>query len=565
MIFSRWPIRNKLQLGLGLLAASILTLFGSAYYGLYAYRGLVKSLSARSTELPLADQLRDCLAEIHEILSQVEDQQRFDAIAAGALAMNNATDETVWDADGILRQKCRSQFDLFCQTLEQYRTQLDNNRLHTEPGIGDDSYERDTLAKIDDILAKISKRDLEDPSGWRLDNEHKVSQLRKDVESLRERSAELPSHLLARLRELASDVRSQYRWAISLAWGTAILTTILLISAVQLFRKWIARPLATLVGGSRKVAAGDFDHRIRLESDDEMRELADSMNDMTARFQEIRDDLDCQVRERTKQVVRSEQLASVGFLAAGVAHEINNPLASIAMCSESLEGRLAELWNHVGESHSAERNVVRNYLEMIQKEAFRCKQITEKLLDFSRMGDPERQNTDLHELVAGVIEMIRHLGKYQNKNVVLRETGPVIAEICPQEIKQVVLNLITNGLDSVEAGRHGHDFGAGGKGPGSNSSSTDDGCGMTDEVLKHLFEPFFTRRRERAGHRAGPFDHLSHRRRSRRTHRRAQRRTGKRVASLPCRCRSANRSRLETRSRNYWRQRKIKLHLIIFN
>ena len=60
---------------------------------------------------------------------------------------------------------------------------------------------------------------------------------------------------------------------------------------------------------------------------------------------------------------------------------------------------------------------------MIQKEAFRCKQITEKLLDFSRMGDPERQNTDLRELVAGVIEMIRHLGKYQNKKVVLLETA----------------------------------------------------------------------------------------------------------------------------------------------
>ena len=74
-----------------------------------------------------------------------------------------------------------------------------------------------------------------------------------------------------------------------------------------------------------------------------MSELAEAMNDMTARFQAIRDDLDRQVQERTKQVVRSEQLASVGFLAAGVAHEINNPLASIAMCAESLEGRIREM------------------------------------------------------------------------------------------------------------------------------------------------------------------------------------------------------------------------------
>jgi signal transduction histidine kinase len=275
---------------------------------------------------------------------------------------------------------------------------------------------------------------------------------------------------------------------------TAGLCTILLAAAVQLFRKWIARPLSILVEGSREVAAGKFDHRINLECDDEMRELGESLNAMTARFQEIRDDLDCQVRERTKQVVRSEQMASVGFLAAGVAHEINNPLASIAMCSESLEGRLADLLDQMDDSRAADRDVVRSYLEMIQKEAFRCKQITEKLLDFSRMGDPERHHHDLRELVSSVIEMLRHLGKYQNKNVVLRDGPPVIAEVCAQEIKQVVLNLITNGLDSVEVGgtvkvaitadaRH------------ARIVVEDNGCGMTSDVIQHLFEPFFTRRR----------------------------------------------------------------------
>jgi two-component system, NtrC family, sensor kinase len=496
VLFSRWPIRNKLQLGLGLLAASILTLFGSAYYGLYAYRGLVKSLSVRSAELPLADQLRDYLAEFHEILSQVEDRQkRLDEIDSGGTLTNaSASDQAVWDADGILRQKCRTQFDLFCQTLDKYRALLDSNRLRTDLDIGDDTRERETLTKIDDLKDKI-RHEAEDPSGWRLDNEAKVHDLRTDVEKLHERTAELPSHLHERFRKLASEVHNEYRWAICLAWGTAVTTTILLIWAVQLFRKWIARPLATLVRGSREVAAGKFDHRIHLNTEDEMRELADAMNAMTTRFQEVREDLDCQVRERTKQVVRSEQLASVGFLAAGVAHEINNPLASIAMCSESLlESRLPELWSQMGDAYESERNVVQNYLEMIHKEAFRCKQITEKLLDFSRMGDPERHNTDLCELVSGVIEMVRHMGRYQNKNITLRQNGPVIAEICPQEMKQVVLNLITNGLDSIDAGgtvtvtvaQSGKD---------ARLVVEDNGCGMTDEVLKHLFEPFFTRRR----------------------------------------------------------------------
>jgi two-component system NtrC family sensor kinase len=495
VLFSRWPIRNKLRLGLGIIAASVLTLFGSAYYGLYAYRGLVKSISARSAELPLVDQLRDYLAELHERLSQVEDrQQRLNELDGATLPTATNPEQPVWDTDGTLRLRCRAQFDLFCQTLDQYRKLLDSNLRRTDLDIGDDTYERKTLTKMDDVLTRIRQRDLDDPSGWRLDNDHEVSDLRKDIETLRERAAELPTHLHERFRELASEVRNEYRWAIIVAWSTAILTTILLIWAVQLFRKWIARPLATLVQGSRHVAAGQFDHRIHLETDDEMRELADSMNAMTVRFQEIRDDLDCQVRERTKQVVRSEQLASVGFLAAGVAHEINNPLASIAMCSESLEGRLTELLDGVDDARSDDREVVRNYLEMIQKEAFRCKQITEKLLDFSRMGDPERHHTDLRELVDGVIEMIRHLGKYQNKSVVLQEGGPVLAEVCPQEIKQVVLNLITNGLDSIESGGTVK-VSLGIHRTEAHLTVEDNGCGMTDDVMRHLFEPFFTRRR----------------------------------------------------------------------
>lgn len=496
-MFSHWPIRYKLKLGLGLLAVSVLTLFGSAYYGLYAYRGLVKSLSARSAELPLANELSQSVADLRVILSEVEERHEY--APGSVMPLDQDPGQKDWGADGLLRRKYAAQFDLIRQKLDQYTDQLDVNRQRGDMQIGDDSQERATLSKIHKVIGRIEKYD-DNRNGvdWLLEDATKVGKLREDVEELRMLTAELPSHLHSRLHALANDVRTQYRVAIPLAWATVAIATLLLLASAQLFRKWVAQPLHTLVEGSREVAAGKFDHRIRLDSKDEMRELAEAMNAMTARFQEVRDDLDRQVQERTKQVVRSEQLASVGFLAAGVAHEINNPLAAIALGSESLERRLTELLEDVDDSRAADRDVVRSYLDMIQKEAFRCKQITEKLLDFSRTGDPQRHHTDLRSLVAGVIEMVGHISRKGNNQVELLPGEPVIAEVCQQEIKQVVLNLITNGLDSLDPGGK-VTVAVGTCGPNAEIVVNDNGCGMTEEVIKHLFEPFFTRRRNGQG------------------------------------------------------------------
>ena len=189
-------------------------------------------------------------------------------------------------------------------------------------------------------------------------------------------------------------------------------------------------------------------------------------------------------------MVRSERLASVGFLAAGVAHEINNPLASIAMCAESLESRLLEETDEGAEPDG----LTIKYLQMIQSEAFRCKGITEKLLDFSRTGPLKRQTADLTEIVAGVIEMVRHLGKYQHKRIELQDIEGILVSVNPQEIKQVVLNLLTNALDCVddEAGMVRIHLAR--RGGFAELTFEDNGCGMDEKVLEHVFEPFFTRR-----------------------------------------------------------------------
>ncbi len=170
---------------------------------------------------------------------------------------------------------------------------------------------------------------------------------------------------------------------------------------------------------------------------------------MTAKISVTYADLERQVQERSRQLVRSERLAGVGFLAAGVAHEINNPLASIAFCAEALDHRLEPFLSSSRAIPIIE--LVANYLKMIQEEAFRCKNITERLLDFSRCNDITRERIDLASLIQGVVEMIRHIGKYRGKTIVFHPREAVMAHVDSQEIKQVVLNLIVNALESMDA------------------------------------------------------------------------------------------------------------------
>jgi len=245
------------------------------------------------------------------------------------------------------------------------------------------------------------------------------------------------------------------------------------------------------------VARGDFNRRIEIHSGDEIQDLADAFNEMTRRLREMYANLAQQVNERSRQLVRSERLAGIGFLAAGVAHEINNPLASIAFCSEALERRLDELMRSRPDT-AQEKPIIAKYLKMIQEEAFRCKEITQKLLAFSRGGERKREQTDLAEIVQGVLDVVQHLQNCKGKQLAFEGQGVIPAWVNSQEIKQVFLNLVVNALDSMEEG--GKLTIASGRHAGmAELVFHDTGCGMTPEVLENLFEPFFTRSRTGKG------------------------------------------------------------------
>jgi signal transduction histidine kinase len=405
----------------------------------------------------------------------------------------------------LMRSDFRRHLDDVGNALEKYRQRLVDN-TSASGYIGDIKSEHVNVQQMEATLAKIKLIHTESNRSWPPTDEATRSALIEAADHLNFLAGQLPGHLHAKMLDLQVYVRGYYRIWIVLTWVACIAAALLIVLLLHLFYRWVFLPLDTLITGSRRVAGGDFDHRICLNSGDEMDELAQAMNDMTARFQQIRDDLDQQVRQRTREVIRGEQLASVGFLAAGVAHEINNPLASIAFCAESVEHRLNEilaahpdLAHQLVDSNNEDQLVVmQDYLKMMQGEAFRCKNITAQLLDFSRLGEIQKQEVNLSELVQSVIDMVRHLGKYKQKQISFDCLESVRVPVNSQEMKQVVLNLITNGLDSLD--------------PGGSVAVTllteddqvvltvaDNGCGMTDEVKAHLFEPFFTRRRDGQG------------------------------------------------------------------
>lgn len=480
----RWKrsIRVKVLVGLGLFLLLVVTLWGSGLYTTYAYRSLVKSLSRRAVELPLAAELsrqvgacRMGLSEFHGLRARPWPSTESDVASVQVL---------------MIRDQFRADLNEVEETLSRYRAELEHQVLDGFP-IADKQSEWQTLEQIEEALRRVHEADHDE--GWTLGGV-KVEQLDAELARLATLSAELPSHLHGKLRGFAAEVRNRYRTLIVGIWILAALAAVMFVLLLRLFYKWIFQPLRTLLHGSRRVASGEFDYRIRLDTEDEMAELAGAMNGMTERFQSIRDDLDRQVRERTRQVVRSEQLASVGFLAAGVAHEINNPLASIALCGESLEGRVRRLLDEGHRDHA----VIAKYLKMIQSEAFRCKGITEQLLDFSRIGPVTRQKTELGELVRGVIEMVGHMGRYQQMHVEFDPEEAVVASVHPQEMKQVVLNLLCNALDSLDAeGTVRIELCR--KCRFAELMFADDGCGMEPQVLEHIFEPFYTLRRKGTG------------------------------------------------------------------
>jgi len=192
--------------------------------------------------------------------------------------------------------------------------------------------------------------------------------------------------------------------------------------------------------------------------------------------------------EAIHAVGRAEKLAAVGRLAAGVVHEINNPLATIAACAEALEQRVVE-------GAFAESEVIDDlseYLGLIKSEAFRCKSITTGLLDFSRIRTGNRHPVDVGEILRSSVNLISHQKRGEKIGFVVEAADNVPRIYADSgQIQQAVIALGTNAIDAMPNGGT-LAFRARGEGNRVAIEIEDTGVGIPNEDMSKIFEPFFT-------------------------------------------------------------------------
>ncbi|MFQ5880978.1 MAG: sensor histidine kinase [Candidatus Methylomirabilales bacterium] len=204
-------------------------------------------------------------------------------------------------------------------------------------------------------------------------------------------------------------------------------------------------------------------------------------------YEEVRRSYE-QLRRSQDLLLRQEKLASLGRLAAGLAHEINNPLSSVAGFAEALQRRAQSEQLHGLE----ELRDVPEYLALIQEEVARASTIVRRLLDFARQREPSFEDLNLALLIRDTVALVKRQAAVANKQIVLDLTpGLLVVQADRQMLQQVILNLLTNALDAI--GEAGEVCITAVPAPGQVEVLVKDtGCGILPEHLAKIFDPFFT-------------------------------------------------------------------------
>ena len=280
---------------------------------------------------------------------------------------------------------------------------------------------------------------------------------------------------------------------------------LLLIALLSWFFVWevVGRPVTALQRGTERLKAGDLGYQIAVESEDELGDLARSFNGMSSQLKREHSEneawtrsLEQRVEQKTRELKRAhehalhtEKMASIGKMAAVLAHEINNPLSGILTYAKLLRKYVDKDGN--GKDRAQE---IRESLDLIASESRRCGDLVKNLLTFSRTTPMNLQPTNLNQVIEQALRLVQHQLELTGIHVEEQlETDLPLTECDGAQIEQVLLALLMNAIDAMPQG---------GNVWITTSSSAeagqlkivvrDDGSGIPPEILHRIFEPFLT-------------------------------------------------------------------------
>lgn len=262
-----------------------------------------------------------------------------------------------------------------------------------------------------------------------------------------------------------------------------------------LLTRFVNRPIDKLLAATKTAAHGNLDQTVGVRSHDELGELADSFNNMISELKRSRDaiegwtqTLEHRVQERTRelqqvqdQLIRAGKMAAIGELAAGVAHEINNPLTGVLTFSSLMLKK-------VDENHPWKKD-----LENIVQQTTRCRNIVRGLLDFARQRKPDKKEWDIHALLEQTVTLVEKQAPFQNIkiNKEFKARIPMLF-VDGDQIQQVFMNILLNAADAMTENGGTLTIRTELKDRMAMVSFTDTGVGIPKEHLSKLFDPFFT-------------------------------------------------------------------------
>ncbi len=287
-----------------------------------------------------------------------------------------------------------------------------------------------------------------------------------------------------------------------LSYTAAAMLIVAVLSWLFVWRV-VGQPIKALKNGTEHLSQGNLGYQIEVRSHDEVGDLAHSFNSMSLQLRAANEEivtwaktLEDRVVQKTKELrsahehmLHVEKMASMGKMAAVVAHEVNNPLSGILTYA-----KLLGKWVGSGQAEHEKREEAMQCLDLIAAESRRCGDLIKNLLSFSRTAPMNLQSTDLREVIDRSLLLVRHQLELGGIELQLKLAHDLPRVPCdPAQIEQVLLALIVNAIDAMPRGgnlwietRRGNDE------TQIEIKVRDDGAGIAPNVLPQIFEPFMT-------------------------------------------------------------------------